>query len=99
MINDEQTYCTANALNFIDFPQKIMAGNKTVLSHHILHHFSSCLDFMNQDFRSVSLFRNTAQNDPTIGQDIVTFFESAKQIQYGLIITAVCMILLVILLS
>ena len=75
-----------------------MAGKKTLLSHHIPHHFSSHLDFMNQDFWSVSLLRNTAQNDPTIGQHIVTFFESSKPIHYSLIITAFCMVLLVIVL-
>ena len=56
-IDNVKRYCDSNSLHFIDFPKQIMAGNVTILAAHIPLHFSSRLDFMNTDFRSVSLFR------------------------------------------
>ena len=98
VINDVKRYCDATSLNFIDFPEKIMVGNVTVLSHHIPHHFSSRLDYINSGFRSVSIFMKTDQSDPTIGQDIVSFFETASPIQYSLVVTGFCLAILIIVL-
>ena len=68
------------------------------IASHIPHHFSSRLDFMNTDFRSVSLFRKTNQSDLTIAQDIVTFFEQATPIHYSLIVTGFCLMMLFLIL-
>ena len=44
------------SLNFVDFPEQIKVGTKDVLKVSIPHHFSSKLDFLNTDLRSVSIF-------------------------------------------
>ena len=72
-IDREKRYCDSQSLHFIDFPQQISAGNVTILAAHDPHHFSSTLDLMNTDFRSVSLFRKTNQSELTIADDIVSF--------------------------
>ena len=97
-IDKVKRYCDSNSLHFIDFPKQIMAGNVTILVAHVPHHFSSRLDFMNTDFRSVSLFRKTNQSDLTIVQDIVTFFEQATPIHYSLIVTVFCLMMLLLIL-
>ena len=73
-------------------------GILSIAKRSIPHHFSSRLDFMNSDFRSVSLFRKTDQTDPTIGQDIVNFFEKASPIHYSLVVLGLCFAILVIVL-
>ena len=55
------------------------------------HHFSSKLDFMNTDFRSVSLFRKTNQFELTFADDIVSFFEQATPIHWSVMTNGFCL--------
>ena len=85
-------------MHFVTFPQKIVIGNKTLSPYHLPQHFSSRLDFMNSDFRSISLFKKTDPIGPTITQDVVSFFQTASPIHYSLFVTIVCVVFLVLIL-
>ena len=54
------------------------------MAAHIPYHFSSKLDFMNTDFRSVSLFRETNQTSLHFGHDVISYLEQATPIHYSL---------------
>ena len=98
-IDGERRYCDAQSLNFIDFPQNISAKNISILAAHVPHHFSSKLDFMNSDFRSISLFKNTNQTKLTVTENIVSYFEQATPIHWSLMFVALCSIILLLVLS
>ena len=85
-------------MSFISFPKKIVIGETTLSPYHVPKHFSSRLDFLNDDFRGISYFKNTATIEPTIAQDVVSFFQTASPIKYSLVVTAFCAVLLLLLL-
>jgi hypothetical protein len=91
IIDDEEMYFDSMSLHFIQFPKQISANNISILAAHVPHHFSSKLDFMNTDFRSVSLFRKTNQSKLTFAHDIVSFFEQATPIHWSLVIIGLCL--------
>ena len=63
----------------------------------IPHHFSSKLDFLNTDMRSVSLFKQTNSTDLHFGHKIQNFFQTATPIHYSLMfITFICFALVFI---
>ena len=97
-INLKPQYCDKTTLNFIDFPSKISVNNREILTEHIPHHFSSKLDFMSTDLRSVSLFRPTNSTDVHLGHKFSTFFHTAGPLHYSLIgIILACIMLFIIL--
>jgi hypothetical protein len=68
-----------------------------VLRVSIPHHFSSKLDFLNTDMRSVSLFKQTNSTDLHFGHKIQNFFQTATPIHYSLMfITFICFALVFI---
>ena len=64
-----------------------------MLAAHVSHHFSSKLDFMNQDFRSISAFKETKLNDQSLQTDIVHLFHSATPIHYSFAAVAACLLI------
>ena len=65
---------------------------KSVLAAHIPHHFSSKLEFMNNDFQGVSAFRPTKHIEPSLKNDIVNLLHSASPIHYSFAIVAACLL-------
>ena len=92
-INGKERYNDSQALHFIDFPESIEVKGKSIMAAHVPHHFSSKLDFMNSDFRSVSAFRETKHNDPSFKTDIVHLLHSATEIHYSFAAMAVCLLM------
>ena len=86
IIDNEKRYCDAMSLHFIEFPEQISANNISILAAHVPHHFSSKLDCMKTDFRSVSLFRKSIQTKITFAHNVVSFFEQATPIHWSLLI-------------
>ena len=94
-VNKVKRYCDQTTLNFIPFPESISIGKETVLKVAIPHHFSSKLDFLNNDMRSLSTFQQTNFTDPHFGHQVINFFQTAEAIHYSFtFIVFVCIILL-----
>ena len=90
-VDNIKRYCDRTSLNFIEFPEQISIGTQKVLRVLIPHHFSSKLDFLNTDMRSVSLFKQTNSTDLHFGHKIQNFFQTATPIQYSfMFISFVC---------
>ena len=92
-VNNVKRYCDRTTLNFIPFPESISIGNETVLKVAIPHHFSSKLDFLNNDMRSLSTFQQTNFTNQHFGHKIINFFQTAEAIHYSFtFIVFVCII-------
>ena len=97
-VDNTKRYCDQTTLNFITFPDSISIGKETVLKVAIPHHFSSKLDFLNSDMRSLSIFQQTNFTDPHFGNKVINFFQTADTIHYSFTFIAfVCIVLLSIL--
>ena len=97
-VDNKKRYCDQTTLNFIPFPESISIGKETVLKVAIPHHFSSKLDFLNSDMRSLSIFQQTNFTDPHFGNKVINFFQTAETIHYSFTFIAfVCIVLLSIL--
>jgi hypothetical protein len=93
-IDGTKRYCDRTSLNFVDFPEQITVGKKDVLKVSIPHHFSSKLDFLNTDLRSVSIFQPTNSTNLHFGNKLVNFFQTASPIHYSfMFVSFVCIIL------
>ena len=96
-VDGMKRYCDRTSLNFIEFPEEISIGTQKVLRVSIPHHFSSKLDFLNTDMRSVSLFKQTNSTDLHFGHQIRNFFQTATPIHYSfMFITFICFVLIFI---
>ena len=98
-IDGVERYCDRTSLNFVDFPEQIKVGTKDVLKVSIPHHFSSKLDFLNTDLRSVSIFQPTNSTALHFGNKIVNFFQTASPIHYSFMFVLFVCVLLVCVLS
>ena len=95
VVDGEQRYCDQTTLNFVPFPKSILIGEQSVLKVAIPHHFSSKLDFLNSDMRSISIFQNTNFTDPHFGNKVINFFQTAKAIHWSFtFILFLCILLL-----
>ena len=95
VVDGEQRYCDQTTLNFVPFPKSILIGEQSVLRVAIPHHFSSKLDFLNSDMRSISIFQNTNFTDPHFGDKVINFFQTAKAIHWSFtFILFLCILLL-----
>ena len=93
-VDGTKRYCDRTSLNFVEFPEQISVGTQDVLKVSIPHHFSSKLDFLNTDLRSVSIFQPTNSTDLHFGNRLVNFFQTASPIHYSfLFVSFVCLIL------
>ena len=88
-INGQDTFCDLANLNFRDIPKTISVNGREILTETIPAHFSTKLDFMNDDLRSVSIFRPTNVTEMHIGQKIQTFFQNATAIHYSFLATII----------
>ena len=93
-VDSTKRYCNQTTLNSIPFPETIYIGDEQVLKVAIPHHFSSKLDFLNTDMRSISIFQQTNFTEPNFGNQVINFFQTADTIHYSfMFIALVCLIL------
>ena len=88
LIDGKQKFCDLTTLSFQPFPEIIEIDGQKLSPHILPKRFSAKLNFANTDFRGISFFHKTEMTDPSIGQDVVAFFENATPIKYSLVFTA-----------
>ena len=98
VVDGSKQYCDQTSLNFVEFPRSIQIGDQSVLQVAIPHHFSSKLDFLNSDMRSISIFHNSDYKDPHFGNKVINFFQKASAIHYSFTFIAFLCVLLMFLL-
>ena len=98
IVDGEKRYCDQTTLNFVPFPKSIQIGEQSVLQVAIPHHFSSKLDFLNSDMRSISIFHNSNFTDPHFGNKVINFFQKATAIHWSFTFIAFLCVLLILLL-
>ena len=86
-INNQDTYCDLNNLNFRTIPDSITVNGKAILTETIPAHLATKLDFMNNDLRSISVFTQTNNTQMHFGQQIHTFFQNATPLHYSFLAT------------
>jgi hypothetical protein len=94
-IDGEIRYCDQNSLEFGPFPKEIRVGGTIVLSLHVPNHFSQKLAWVNEDFSSITTFKEKNSTNTPFVQDVIGFFETAQPIHYSLMATT-CLVILVL---
>ena len=94
-IDGEIRYCDQNSLEFGPFPKEIRVGGTIVLSLHVPNHFSQKLAWVNEDFSSITIFKEKNSTNTPFVQDVIGFFETAQPIHYSLMGMS-CLVILVL---
>ena len=96
-VDNVQSFCDSNTINFIDFPSEITIGSKEILKFSIPHHFSTKFQFMSQDLTGVTIFQETNGTQLHFGHHIKNFFEQATEVHWSLMFVAFfCLVLLAV---
>ena len=66
-----------------------------MLSLHVPNHFSQKLAWVNEDFSSITTFKEKNSTNTPFVQDVIGFFETAQPIHYSLMATT-CLVILVL---
>ena len=86
-IDGQARYCDQNSLEFGPFPREVKIDGKTVLSMHIPSHFSQKMAWVNDDFLSVTSYRDKNSTLDPFVRDMIGFFEKATPVHYSLMAT------------
>jgi hypothetical protein len=86
-IDGQVKYCDQNSLEFGPFPQVVKIDGKTVLSMHIPSHFSQKMAWVNDDFLSVTSYKDKNSTLDPFVRDVIGFFEKATPVHYSLMAT------------
>ena len=81
-------FCTTDALNFIEYPKTLIAGNRTIFANHLPHFYGKKISFLANEFQAISIFKQTTKQNLTALQDIIDYFVIAEPVHYSLFAVA-----------